>query len=237
MAVMCQQRARLIHVTPSHQYPLGSLLSLPRRLALLEWATPTRAWVVEDDYDGEYRYDGAPLAPLKALDADDRVIFVGTFSKVLFPALRLGYLILPPSLVRLFRRAKALADGGTPRLEQETLAELIRSGSFERHVRRSCRAQRGRRGALVAATRRYLGKEVEIVGANAGLHIVLRFPGWPAARAERIVRDARARGVGVYSLAAYHLGPSRTAALILGYGALEPAEIVEGIRQLAAVLK
>lgn len=231
------RKARVVHVTPSHQYPLGSVLSLPRRLALLDWANRTGAWIVEDDYDGEFRFDGRPLAPLKALDDGDRVVFVGTFSKVMFPALRLGCLVVPRALARTFARAKALADGGTSQLEQATLADFIASGAFERHVRRARLKSRERRGVLLDGIARLLGDRVEVVGTNAGLHVVLRFPGRTPADVEAIAAAARARDVGVYAITPYYLRrPPRDGALVLGYGGLAPDAIAEGVRRLAAVV-
>jgi GntR family transcriptional regulator/MocR family aminotransferase len=228
--------ARLALVTPSHQYPLGGSLSWTRRAALLAWAARTGAWVIEDDYDGEYRFDGRPLPPLKALDADDRVLYLGTFSKVMFPALRLGYLVLPPALVEAFARAKLLADGGSPRLEQDALAEFVASGAFERHVRRS-RARNGeRRAALLAAIRDFLGDRVTVCGANAGLHAVLWVRGASGRSAGVLARRAAAAGVGIYPITPYYLTPPGQAGFILGYGALRPADIRAGVARLATVL-
>ncbi len=142
-------KVRIACVTPSHQYPLGGIMPLARRLALLEWAQRTGAWVVEDDYDSEYRYEGRPVEALQGLDRAGRVIYLGTLSKVMFPALRLGYLVLPEPLLPVFRTAKSLADGGSATLEQEALAEFIAQGHFERHLRRS-RARHGRRRRSLA---------------------------------------------------------------------------------------
>jgi GntR family transcriptional regulator/MocR family aminotransferase len=228
--------ARLALVTPSHQYPLGGTLSWTRRAALLGWAARTGAWVIEDDYDGEYRFDGRPVPPLKALDADDRVLYLGTFSKVMFPALRLGYLVLPPTLVEAFARAKLLADGGSPRLEQEALAEFVASGAFARHVRRS-RARNGeRRAALLGAIGDFLGDRVAVCGANAGLHAVLWVRGVPGRSAGALARRAAEAGVGIYPVTPYYLTPPGRAGFILGYGALRTADIRAGIARLARVL-
>jgi len=151
------RHARLVLVTPSHQYPLGGVLPFARRSALLAWAARRDAWVLEDDYDGDCRYEGRPLAPLKALDEADRVLYIGTFSKVMFPALRLGYMVLPPDLVEAFVRARALADGGLATLEQEALADFIANGDFERHVRRLRARCSARRAALLDALVATLG--------------------------------------------------------------------------------
>jgi len=228
------RRARLAYVTPAHQFPTGAVLSLPRRLALLDWARRTGAVIIEDDYDGEFHDGGRPLAPLQGLDRDGRVIYLGTFSKVMFPALRLGYLVLPPSLARLFAHAKALADGGTSGLEQQALAQFIAGGSFERHVRRARAHNRERREALRAAIARHLGARVRVAGSNAGLHLLLTLPRVSPEHGERIIRRAAQRDVGVYSALPYFQRAPRQAALVLGYTALTPAEIEAGIEILAS---
>src|SRR5215813_7564457 len=128
--------ARMVYVTPSHQFPLGVTLPLSRRLELLEWARGAGAWIVEDDCDGEYRYAGRPLASLQGLDSENRVIYTGTFSKVLFPSLRIGYLVVPRAMVHVFERAKWMMDRHTPILEQRVLADFINEGHFDRHLRR-----------------------------------------------------------------------------------------------------
>ncbi|MDE9397110.1 aminotransferase class I/II-fold pyridoxal phosphate-dependent enzyme, partial [Pseudomonas aeruginosa] len=133
---------RLAYVTPSHQYPTGVTLSLARRLELLEWAERADGWIVEDDYDGEYRYSGTPLAPLAALDRQGRVLYVGTFCKIAFPALRLGYLVVPPALVERFRQRRAIEVRHSEVGTQRVMADFIAEGHFQRHVRRMRRAAR-----------------------------------------------------------------------------------------------
>jgi len=227
---------RLAYATPSHQYPLGWVMSLPRRLALLQWAERAGTYVVEDDYDGEYRLGGRPLAPLRALDRGGRVLYLGTFSKVMFPALRLGYLVVPPALVQPFARAKSLADGGTPMLEQQALADFIRSGSFERHLRRARARIRERRAVLIESVAKHLGDRVEVVGADAGAHVLLRLRGWSTARGHELARRAAGEGVGVYPATPYYLKPPRQAELVLGYGSLNHAQIRLGIKRLAGLM-
>jgi GntR family transcriptional regulator / MocR family aminotransferase len=165
--------ARLAYTTPSHQFPLGSVMSAGRRRDLLAWAQRTGAYVIEDDYDSEYRFDIAPIPPLQALDGAGRVIYLGTVSKTLSPTLRLGYLVVPTALTAIFAEAKRLADRHTPSLEQEALTDLIGSGGYERHVRRVRRRNGQRRAALLAALSVTLGDEVTVVGADAGLHVVV----------------------------------------------------------------
>lgn len=230
------RRARLVYTTPSHQYPLGAVMTLPRRLALLQWAERAGAYVIEDDYDGEYRLGGRPLAPLRALDRGGRVLYLGTFSKVMFPALRLGYLVLPPNLVEIFARAKSFADGGTAMLEQQTLADFISSGGFERHLRRTRARIRERRAVLLESVARHLGDRVEVVGADAGVHLLLRLHGWSIARGHDLARRAAVAGVGVYPATPYYLTPPRQAELVLGYGALNHAQIRLGIKRLGELM-
>ena len=152
------KKARLCYVTPSHQFPLGHVLSASRRAQLLRWASNAGAYIVEDDYDGEYRYDIQPIRPLHAFDEAAHVIYLGTISKTLSPLLRLGYLVLPPELVDAFRAAKRLIDRHSPTLEQDALAEFIQSGVYERHVRKLRRKNAQRRAALLDAFREYFGK-------------------------------------------------------------------------------
>jgi GntR family transcriptional regulator/MocR family aminotransferase len=165
--------ARVAFVTPSHQFPTGAILPLARRVALLDWARRKAAIVVEDDYDGEFHYEGQPLESLQGLDSEGRVIYVGTFSRTIFSALRIGYLIAPKSLVAAFTAAKWLCDRHTATLEQETLAEFISTGMYERHLRRIRRRNTAHRAALLDAIREYLSGRVEVGGDGAGTHVVL----------------------------------------------------------------
>jgi len=231
-----QARARLAYVTPSHQFPTGVVMTLPRRLALLAWAERAGAWVVEDDYDSEFRYGGRPVESLQGLDRAGRVIYVGTFSKVMFPALRLGYLVLPPGLVGPCITAKALADVGGAGVEQRALADFLAGGHFERHLRRTRARNRDRRAALLAAVARHLGDRVEVAGANAGLHLLLWLRGVAAAEAPRIVVRAARRGVGVYPPHPFYLGQPPRAGLVLGYASLDEEAIREGVRRLAGAI-
>ena len=231
------RRARLAHVTPSHQYPLGGVMPYPRRVALLAWAARVGAYVLEDDYDGEYRFEGRPLSALKALDDGGRVIYLGTLSKVMFPALRIGYLVLPTPLVETVARAKLLADGGSPFLEQEALADFIASGAFERHIRRSRAWNGARRATLLAALHQHLGDAAAVVGANAGLHVVAWLRDVPARRGRDLVQRASAMGVGVYPVTPYYETAPARLGLLLGYGSLSEREITTGVKRLAEVVE
>jgi GntR family transcriptional regulator/MocR family aminotransferase len=225
--------ARLVCVTPSHQFPTGGVLPIARRLALLAWSQQRGAFVLEDDYDGEFRYQGRPLACLQSLDRGGRVLYVGTASKVLFPALRIGWLVVPPGLVDVFRDAKAIADTGTATLEQLAFADLVSEGHLERHVRRIRKRHAARRAALLEAVERQLGERAQVVGTAAGIHVLLRLADLSARLVTRLRAECRARGVGVYPAAPFYARPPRRAELLLGYASLSEREIGVGIRRLA----
>ena len=189
--------------------------------------------IVEDDYDGEFRYEGQPLESLQGLDREGRVIYVGTFSRTVFAALRIGYLVAPKALVTAFTAAKWLSDRHTATLEQETLAEFIACGMYERYLRRVRRRNAARREALLDAIRTNLSDRVEVTGDGAGAHVVL----WPESRMaeESVIAGAAARGVGVYGISPYFLKQPRTG-ILLGYPRMREREIREGIRRLGEVL-
>ncbi|HEX2037108.1 MAG TPA: PLP-dependent aminotransferase family protein [Chloroflexota bacterium] len=230
----CPQ-ARLAYVTPSHQYPLGMTMTLARRLALLEWARQSGAWVLEDDYDSEYRYTGRPLAALQGLDRHGRVIYLGTFSKVLFPALRLGYVVAPPDLVAAFVAARALADRHSPSVDQAVLADFIAEGHFVRHLRRMRLLYAERQRALLEAAGHTVQGLLEVAPAPAGMHLVGRLP--PGVSDSAAARRAAGRGLVTPPLSAYALGPPRQSGLILGYAAVPAPEHLPAMRRLGAALR
>lgn len=229
--------ARLVSVTPSHQFPTGVVMSLARRVALLSWAEERSAYVVEDDYESEYRYEHRPVEAIQGLDRAGRVIYIGTFSKVLFPALRLGYLVLPGPLVQPFRSAKWLADRHTASFPQGILTQFIREGHFERHLRRARALLAGRQAALLGAIRTHLGDQVDVSGASAGLHILMWIRGMhPGAALTALIGRAAKAGVGIYPVTPYYMRPPRRAGLLLGYAGLNEEQIRAGIERLAGVL-
>jgi len=227
---------RLAYVTPSHQYPTGVTLSLSRRLELLDWAARCEAFVVEDDYDSEYHYSGRPLQALAGIDAGRRVLYVGTFSKLMFPALRLGYLVVPESLLEPIVAAKALADTGSSALEQLALADFIGEGHFERHMKRSRMRNAARRETLLDAIARNFGDRAEVSGSATGLHVLAWLRARDGAPIAAVRRKAEAVGVGLYSVAPYYLRPPTRTGILLGYGALDERQIREGIARLAEAL-
>lgn len=217
--------APLICVTPSHQFPLGVVLAPHRRTELLAYVRRHNAWVLEDDYDAEFRYDGRRVPPLKADDADDRVIYVGSFSKTLAPALRLGYMVVPRALRRDFISAKRLADLGNPAIEQAALAHLLTSGAFERHMRRVMSTLTRRRTALMAGLERHAGERLRVVDSGAGMHLLAFMPHTTEAQESRLIDAARQVGIGLHPLSAHYLGARRPRGLLLGYAGLAPAQI------------
>lgn len=226
--------ARLGYVTPSHQFPLGVVMSLTRRLAVLEHARDTGMYVVEDDYDSEYRYVGDPLPSLQGLDRAGRVIYVGSFSKVLFPALRIGFVIVPDQLVDAFLTGQRFAAVHAPVLEQATLADFIAEGHFARHVRRMRTLYAQRAATLTEAIRRELGGLLTVTSPDAGLHLA----GWLPPGTDDTAAAIRAsrHGVEVQPVSAHALEPYGRPGLLLGYAATTEAEIVAGVRRLAAAL-
>jgi GntR family transcriptional regulator/MocR family aminotransferase len=228
-------QARMAYVSPSHQYPLGVTMSLKRRMALLNWARRRSAWIAEDDYDSEFRYAGRPLAALQGLDTNGRVIYIGTFSKVLFPALRLGYMVAPAGAVDAFAAARALADRHPPGPSQALVAEFLAGGHFARHVRRMRTLYAERQAALLAAARREWAGLLEVAPADAGMHLVAWLPkGSSDGDASRRAAEA---GVSAPPLSAYyHDSAAARPGLLLGYPCVNGRRIQEGARRLAAAM-
>jgi GntR family transcriptional regulator/MocR family aminotransferase len=227
-------RARLAYVTPSHQFPLGVTMGLPRRMALLEWAQRSGAWILEDDHNSEYRYVSRPLAALQGLDSVGCVLYLGTFSKVLFPALRLGYLVVPACLVEAFVAARALTDRHSPSVTQAALADFIGEGHFERHIRRNRSLYAERQAALVTATRRLSG-DLDVSPSEAGLHLVGWLPDGADDRA--VARTAAEQGVEAPPVSAYRIRGRGRGGLVLGYTGYSEEEIQRGVTKLEKALR
>jgi len=224
---------RMVFVTPSHQFPTGAVLPLSRRLALLDWARRNHAVIVEDDYDGEFRYGGQALASLQGLDREGRVLYLGTFSRTVFSALRIGYLVAPRALMPALTSAKWISDRHTSTLEQQTLAEFLTSGLYERYLRRVRRSNAARRDALLESIGSVFGNTVDVTGQGAGAHIVL----WPDRRANEagVIARAQQRGVGIYGISGHYVRKPRRPGLILGFARLSPAEIRDGVARLRGI--
>jgi GntR family transcriptional regulator/MocR family aminotransferase len=228
--------ARMACVTPSRGYPTGVTMSAARRLALLAWAERAGAWVVEDDYDSEFRYAGRPLPSLQGMDGGGRVIYLGTFSKTLFPALRIGYLIVPPALATAFATARGAADRHSPTLEQAVVADFLAEGHFARHVRRMRTLYAERRDALLEALRPLVAEGLlELGNCDAGMHVV----GWlPGGVDDRAVSAALlARGVEATAVSRYCTEPPARGGLLLGFAGFSPATLRDAAPRLARVLR
>lgn len=234
LAKSAARRARLVYLTPSHQFPTGAVMPLPRRLALLSWAAKNSALIVEDDYDSEYRYTGKSIPALQGLDESDSVIYLGSFTKVLFPALSIAYVVLPAGLVPVYSKARALASDQVPLPLQDALAEFIEEGHLERHIKRMRSLYEDRRIALVASLNKHLGDRVEIRGDNAGLHLLVQFK--TKLSDGDISQKAAKSGVGIISTAEYYSGKNQPGEFILGYGNLNERKIDEGVKRLAKIL-
>jgi GntR family transcriptional regulator/MocR family aminotransferase len=223
--------ARLAYVTPTHQFPLGVTMSYARRRELLQWAQQVGAWIVEDDYDSEYLYEGRPITALQGLDEFGQVLYLGTFSKVLFPALRLGYIVLPPKLVNAFATAQRVLSFHPPVLEQMALASFMAEGEFIRHIRRMRELYEERRDCLLTYARQYLPDDLQFDPRQSGLHLVGRLPG---DRDEfELVRLANQQGVTVYPLSGFSIEPNARRGLVLGFAAFHEEEIKVGSQTLA----
>jgi len=227
-------QARAAYVTPSHQYPLGATLSASRRLQLLDWARRSGAWILEDDYDSEYRYESLPIAALQGLDQDSRVIYIGTFSKVLFPALRLGYLVVPPDLAASFVAVRETMDIFPSTLYQAALADFLNEGHFGRHLRRMRQLYRERRSTLVEALGREI-PELEVHGEQAGLHLAATLPKGFSDR--RIAEEAARQGLWAMPLSSCYLGEEARPGLVLGFGGVEAGEIGAGVGRLKGLVR
>jgi GntR family transcriptional regulator/MocR family aminotransferase len=229
------RRVRAAYVTPSHQYPLGTSMTAVRRLALLDWAFRRGAWVLEDDYDSEYRYVSRPLGALQGMDAHERVVYLGTYSKVLFPAVRVGYLVVPPSLWQRFVDAREAFDLLSPTLYQLALAEFLREGHFARHLRRMRGVYLARRDALLTGLARHCGDWLTVHNADAGLHVAVLLSG--GLNDEQVLRRMAERGLTATALSTCYAGTARRSGLLLGFGGSTERRLLEATRVLGEVLR
>jgi GntR family transcriptional regulator/MocR family aminotransferase len=227
-------QARAVYVTPSHQYPLGVSMTLPRRLALLAWADRHNAAIIEDDYDSEFRFGGRPIEPLRMLDATGRVIYIGSFSKTMLPTLRLGFVVAPPSLREAVHKAKFVTDWHTSTTNQAVLAHFIDGGGFARHIRRVRGIYRARHQAIANALTCEFADHLEVVPSTAGLHIAAFARAASADRIDEVVRRASESGVAVQELSGFGVDSPARPGLVLGYGAIPTARIEAGLRRLRA---
>jgi GntR family transcriptional regulator/MocR family aminotransferase len=229
------RKARAAYVAPSHQYPLGVIMSAARRLQLLQWARNSGSWIVEDDYDSEYRYESMPIASLQGLDRYRRVIYTGTFSKVLFPSLRLGYMVIPCDLLERFTAVRRAMDICPSHICQAVLAEFIREGHFSRHVRRMRLLYSERRSVLVEAIQREFGSQLTMLGGEAGMHLTVMLPN--GLRDRGISERAARKGLWLWPLSPAYFGKHPRQGFILGFGSTRSTEIAEAVRRMARFLK
>jgi GntR family transcriptional regulator/MocR family aminotransferase len=226
--------ARLAYVTPSHQFPLGVTMGLERRLALLRWAERADAWIIEDDYDSEFRYVGRPLAALQGLDDGGRVLYIGTFNKVMFPSLRLAYMVVPSDLVDAFSSARRWVDGHSSALVQAVMTDFMVAGHFGVHIRHMREVYRARRDALRAAIDEFTGERIRLGPTNGGMHAV----GWlergtdVSGLCERAAREA----LYLRDVAVYYAGAPAAPGLVLNFASASPTSIRRGVRTLSTLL-
>jgi GntR family transcriptional regulator/MocR family aminotransferase len=232
--IRSRRKARAAFVTPSHQYPLGSTMSASRRLQLLNWAQQSGAWIVEDDYDSEYRYESLPIASLHGLDVNSRVIYIGTFSKVLFPSLRLGYIVIPRDLLDRFVAVRHVLDIFPPYLFQEVLSDFIVEGHFARHLRKMRQIYSEKRTALVQSLHEELGDKAEIQGTEAGMHLTITLPD-TVKDTEVAVKAAQER-LWLWPVSPSYAGENCRQGFILGFGSTPLSQIPQYVRQLAKML-
>ena len=232
--IKLHRKARAAFVAPSHQYPLGVTMSATRRLRLLEWAQREDAWILEDDYDSEYRYDSMPIASLQGLDRNARVIYVGTFSKVMFPSLRLGYIVIPPDLVERFAAMRQAMDLCPSHATQSVMADFIREGHFARHIRRMRPIYAGRWRMMVEAIERELGGCATVTSDAAGMHLAVLLSGKRSDR--EIAARAAQQSLYVSALSDLYLGTS-CPGLVLGFGNTKETQIAAAVRQLKSIME
>jgi GntR family transcriptional regulator/MocR family aminotransferase len=226
--------AQAVYITPSHQYPLGVTMSATRRMLLLNWAARSGAWIIEDDYDSEYRLGGRPIPALQGFDTGERVIYIGTFSKVMFPALRLGYVVVPEDLVDAFYSAREATDQFSSTLYQAAMTDFIHDGHFARHIRRMRMLYLDRRTALVEAIQNQMGDKLEVIGSEAGMHLVALLP--PGVSDVALSKKAAEIGISAMPLSSCYLKPPARGGLILGYGGTDARQIHDGIRKLRMLI-
>ncbi len=237
VAELPQRRTKLVFVTPSHQFPSGVVMTLNRRLELLKWAARTGSWIFEDDYDTEFHAGGRPLPALRSLDLADRVLYVGSFSKTLFPSLRLGYIVCPAALRDALYKAKLLDDLGSPSVEQAALATFIQSRQYEKHLRKSVKELIHRRRAVVDALQRLAGSHIEIGPHQAGMHFVVWFRHLGFDELDAFIERAKSLGLGLYPIHPYYRNRPARPGLLIGYAGLSVGQLKTAVELFARCLE
>ena len=233
--IKLHRKARAAFVAPSHQYPLGVTMSATRRQELQDWAQRAGAWIIEDDYDSEYRFDGMPIASLQGLDRNARVIYIGTFSKIMFPSLRLGYIIIPADLVERFAATREVLDLCPPHITQAVMADFIREGHFARHIRRMRPIYAERRCVLVGELERELSDQLEIVGDEAGMHLATFLASKLNDR--EIAAKAAQQSLCLSALSSLYLGSASRRGFVLGFGNTKAKDIPQAVRHLRRLVE
>jgi GntR family transcriptional regulator / MocR family aminotransferase len=235
-SVLREESAKLIFVTPAHQFPSGAVMSMSRRDELLSLAATKGGWIFEDDYDSEFRYDAKPIPALKAMDSQDRVIYAGSFSKVMFPSMRLGYMVLPDALIKDFVLAKRVMDFGNPSIEQAAMARFIANGDFDRHLRKVLRIVRERRKALLEDLNKVGRGQFEIRGTDAGMHLIAWMPRMTHTQCNALIALASTHGLGLHPVEPHFNKRPAIPGLLIGYAGLSTKEIVSATQLLDSCL-
>lgn len=227
--------AKAVYVTPSHQFPLGMVLPISKRVRLLKWASQTGSYIIEDDYDSEFRYQGKPIPSLKSLDEDEKVIYLGTFSKSFLPSVRLSYIVVPPSLFDQYLQKNAAYNQSVSPIIQRAMAKFMQSGEFERHIRRMRKLYQRKHQALLRSIEQHMGSKVEIIGEKSGLHILLRIKGISS---NILIENGLQKGVKVYSPSRFWFNSNSkdNSYIMLGFGGLSIEKIEDGVKLLASCL-
>ena len=233
--IKLSRKARAAFVAPSHQYPLGATMSASRRLQLLDWAQNSGSWIIEDDYDSEYRYGSMPIASLQGLDQNSRVIYIGTFSKTVFPALRLGYVVIPEDLVDRFVAVRHAMDVAPPSFYQAVLTDFMNEGHYARHIRRMRILYGERRAALVEALHKEFGAKLEVLGAEAGMHLAVILP--RGFRDMEIANQAARQSLWLWPLSSSYLGKNSRPGFVLGFGSTPAVEMPRAVLRLKQALE
>lgn len=225
-------KARIVYVTPSHQFPYGMVMPVSRRMELLNWAEEIDGYIIEDDYDGEYRYKGKPIPSLQGLDINDKVVYLGTFSKSLIPSIRISYLVLPNPLLNIYKQYFTVYKQTVSRLHQDTLFRFMNQGHWERHLNKMRTLYRKKHNVLLTSIEKYMDNKVTIIGERAGLHILIRVENGMSEK--ELVKTALAKGIKVYPVTIYYcdIVKDRNALILIGFGGLTIKEIEEGIFEL-----
>jgi GntR family transcriptional regulator / MocR family aminotransferase len=232
LSALLNSACNLTYVTPSHQFPIGKIMPIGKRIELLKWAERRDGYILEDDYDSEFRFQGAPIPSMKAIDQQDRVIYLGTFSKAFLPSLRISYMILPDVLLEKWKEKRRPDSQASSPLLQQALASFIHNGDFERHIKRMRKVYERKYVFLVQCIKEYMGEQVQVIGEKAGLHLLIRIPN----KEDRFLEEAERIGIKIYTTESYYTKKKDRYPFLLGFGGLEEKEIKEGIQRLARAL-